>query len=268
MLLIVLVLVLQLCSVLAVTEGLSALSDSLEVSVDTTHDLVPANSSACTPGATPGQCSLRSAMVLCEDHLVDAARTCTVLLPPGETLAVNTSQGQISFTSSEAAGTLVLDGAGSVISALDGERVNTNRRFLLVDITAGKSFSVQISNVIISNFGTEDTVGGAIWMQNLASGSMTDVSYKSNSGDSAGAVYLDQSPNFLFLRCMFESNTAVNDGGALLVDTYSSGLTFQSCQFLANSVELGLGGGLFLRNYNDDVLLNGCNFTENYAVRG
>lgn len=245
-----------------------ALPDSYTTIVDNDIDLFPANASACTPGAASGQCTLRSALSLCSDHLITNARECIVQLPSVTDLAINTTQGEISFTASNAAGSLIISGAGCRIYPLANEKGGGTNRLLNIEATEGNSLSFQLSNVTISNFGAITTVGGAMRLQNLASGSLTDVIFMNNTGDSAGALFVDKCPTFQFLRCVFDSNIAVNDGGGILLDSSSSGIIFELCLFVDNRVEQGLGGGLFIRNNNNDLSIHKCNFTRNFAIRG
>jgi hypothetical protein len=247
---------------------LTDLPDSYIATVDNPADPYLANASLCMPGATVGQCSLRSALLLCADHLVLSTRTCTVLLPPASSLAVNTSQGDMALTASNAAGLLVMEGAGCRLAPLVGESAGTNGRLLRIEATEGNSLSFQLSNVTIENFENPFSIGGAVAIQKLSSGFMVDVTFLNNTGGSGGAVFVDKSPGFQFVRCSFEQNSAVNEGGGVLVDSSCSGVSFDSCLFERNCAELGLGGGLFIRDNNNDVSINRCNFTHNYGVRG
>ena len=134
--------------------------------------------------------------------------------------------------------------------------------------TEEKILSFHVSNMSISNFGRVTSTGSTLTMRKLSSGSITDVRFFNNSGEFGGAVLLEQSPNMHFVRCVFERNSAVTDGGGVLAGNSNSGLRFEECVFVENSAVEGLGGGIFIRDYNDDVLLTRCNFTLNFAVRG
>lgn len=244
-----------------------ALPDSYTAIVDNVVDIFPANASACTPGAASGQCTLRSALILCADHLVANSRECVVQLPSVTDFAINTSQGEIAFTASDAAGSLIISGEGCRIYPVE-EQGGGNGRFLNIEAADGNSLSFQLSNITISNFGAVTTTGGAIVLQKLTSGFLRNVIFTNNTGDSAGAVFIDSCPTFQFVGCLFDNNLAVNDGGGIVVDSSSSGILFESCRFVENRAEQGLGGGLFIRNNNNDVSIHQCNFTRNFAIRG
>ena len=263
------------------------LPDSVVVTVDHSGDPLPSNTSTCVtapgtgtgtaPGTAPGdgdgsgQCSLRAALLVCVDHLVSSVRTCTVQLPTAMHVMFNTTEGQVSFNSFNTAGSLIIRGEGSIVAPMvTGELGMGVResRLLEVDATVGRTLSFHMSNITISSFGSDTIEGGAVRLVDLAAGSMSNVVFRNNSGSSGGAVFMDDSPGFRFVDCVFDSNSALNDGGGLLISTASSGVQVEACVFTGNRVRDGMGGGIYILNNNNDIFIDRCNFTQNFAVRG
>ena len=271
------------------------LPDSVVVTVDHSGDPLPSNTSTCVtaPGTAPGtntgtgtapgdgtntgtgdgsgQCSLRAALLVCVDHLVSSVRTCTVQLPTAMHVMFNTTEGQVSFNSFNTAGSLIIRGEGSIVAPMVTGELGlgvSESRLLEVDATVGRTLSFHMSNITISSFGSDTIEGGAVRLVDLAAGSMSNVVLRNNSGSSGGAVFMDDSPGFRFVDCLFDSNSALSDGGGLLISTASSGVQVETCVFTGNRVRDGMGGGIYILNNNNDIFIDRCNFTQNFAVRG
>jgi hypothetical protein len=257
------------------------LPDSVVVTVDHSGDPLPSNTSTCVTapgtgtntgtGGGSGQCSLRAALLVCVDHLVSSVRTCTVQLPTAMHVMFNTTEGQVSFNSFNTAGSLIIRGEGSIVAPMVTGELGlgvSESRLLEVDATVGRTLSFHMSNITISSFGSDTIEGGAVRLVDLAAGSMSNVVFRNNSGSSGGAVFMDDSPGFRFVDCVFDSNSALNDGGGLLISTASSGVQVEACVFTGNRVRDGMGGGIYILNNNNDIFIDRCNFTQNFAVRG
>jgi predicted outer membrane repeat protein len=183
----------------------------------------------------------------------------------------NTTEGQVSFNSFNTAGSLIIRGEGSIVAPMVTGELGlgvSESRLLEVDATVGRTLSFHMSNITISSFGSDTIEGGAVRLVDLAAGSMSNVVFRNNSGSSGGAVFMDDSPGFRFVDCVFDSNSALNDGGGLLISTASSGVQVEACVFTGNRVRDGMGGGIYILNNNNDIFIDRCNFTQNFAVRG
>ena len=123
--------------------------------------------------------------------------------------------------------------------------------------------SASLSNCDFANNRAGD--GGALYLMSGASVSMSNCTFTSNEGGFGGAVTLDQDSQsyFAFTNCVFASNTATNNGGAVSCrrgnfpngsDPDSKTGTkkgmygeFYSCTF-TNNVAYEAGGALFHRD--------------------
>ena len=111
--------------------------------------------------------------------------------------------------------------------------------------------------------GSEYLEGAAMYLWGSAQVTLTDSSFRNNQAGKGGAVFLNYfcgSPELTLDEVTFENNFAVNDGGAIYLDSaavYSSGSSF-----INNTSQDGSGGAIGGGGYLDSI---GDFFTGNTA---
>ncbi len=98
-------------------------------------------------------------------------------------IRINTTVGELSLGNSNqiVAGVLTIAGNGCHVASYEGLRMSLSR-LLNVKGSEGGVLSLQMSNMSIYNFGTSTIEGGALKLQNIINGSLTDVYFGSNIG--------------------------------------------------------------------------------------
>ena len=104
--------------------------------------------------------------------------------------------------------------------------------------------------------------GGGIYAKHSDIG-ITNTDFVLNKGPGGGAVYLHDLTKADIRRCTFNSNEAVNDGGA--VCSLEASATITNCVFRSNSTRY-TGGGVC--TFDSSVEIVHCTFFGNAAERG
>jgi hypothetical protein len=192
-------------------------SSNITIYVDEPLDSF-ADASACESLAAAAGCNLRSAIHLCAQYLNNVDSNCTVILPAFSTIVLDASLGELSAI--DQAGTLCIEGEGSAISTNDTPGSDGNIRFMNVsvrsasvstsssDSTTSSQFVFHLANLTLDGFGGPSLKGGSIYLENLAGGSLHDVTCRNGRGSYGGAVFLDTSEHFLISRSRFVRNIA------------------------------------------------------------
>jgi predicted outer membrane repeat protein len=212
----------------------------------------------------------------------------TVLVGPGTyTISAQGSNqyGMISILRGSADMTIVGEaGAGATI--LDGQFQNRIFFFqgeteLTVDgftFTAGEApltgsftggaFAAHFSSPVMKNcvfINNSANDGGAYWYGGFGTPLILDCVFIGNSGVNGGAMYLINSPgNVVVSNCLFEDNTASNDGGAIW--TYNFRVSIEGCVFDHNSA--AVDGGAVAVNNSYPIPIMSTTFYQNSAANG
>lgn len=176
------------------------------------------NTSLCEPSSPSTGCTLRSALQLCAQSLISVSNSCTIMLPPHESLVLDASLGELTMI--DAVGTLRIEGAGCAItSSNDYTATGNNIRFLNVSIgtaesmlssdsTSSSALVFHLANMTLRGFGAPSLKGGTIYLDNLLGGSIENVTCLNSRGSYGGALFMDRSQQFQIRRSRFEHNTA------------------------------------------------------------
>jgi predicted outer membrane repeat protein len=108
--------------------------------------------------------------------------------------------------------------------------------------------------------------GGGMEIGEGADPTIRDCVFESNRADRGGALCVRQNSGARFERCVFTDNTAILDGGAVYIETFTDSLarvTFTDCVFQGN--QAALSGGAIVGGRVD---LNGAVITGNLADYG
>jgi predicted outer membrane repeat protein len=82
--------------------------------------------------------------------------------------------------------------------------------------------------------------------------------------DDGGAICILNGADGTVRNCAFSNNTAVDDGGAILVDGWELDVTIEDCTFNLNTCG-DVGGAISLSGAGSNSTIIGCSFTENSA---
>ena len=107
------------------------------------------------------------------------------------------------------------------------------------------------------------TVGGAVCIETKASLRIENTDFTNNSGSQGGAINIQSTSKLHANLCIFWENFAVQSGGAIQLDEYST-VVIESCHFLANHARTGSGGALLLSN-SEHVSISDTFFLRNEA---
>ncbi len=111
--------------------------------------------------------------------------------------------------------------------------------------------------------------GGAITIENLASGTIKNCEFLNNhtlaegAADDGGALNITGVSTITIENCRFEGNYNQDDGGAVNINTLSV-VTINNCQFVGN--HCGDDGGAVNVNGLALATINDCRFDGNYAA--
>jgi hypothetical protein len=213
-------------------------------------DTIPPNATACDPNIVSSNdiCNLRAAVLYCEEFLstpgTGLGRECQISLPPMGELTLDPSRGELRLDL--AYGILRVVGNACSLRPLSSS-TSTTRLFQIQDTTESYGFTFLLSNMTISEFGSDEWDGGAIYMRSV-SVTVESVIFDSNSGLAGGALCFHKCKGVNVMLSQFVKNTAASDGGAMhfSVDNMNIGVT--DCQFTKNSVlftsvsPIGTGG--------------------------
>jgi hypothetical protein len=235
---------------------------------------------------TQGLCSLRAAVETCLVFLRSYNYTnpstnvqCSVLLPPDQTIVMDPSLSEILISDGDLHGTLSVEGNGCVIQPNVSSSMQhiSSMRFLHINLplsSSSSSFAFQLSNVTLTKFGDASLEGGALRVRNLQESHVShivDVLFEGNIGSDGGAISITNSQYMSLLRCVFQSNTAYEDGGGLFVDSDNEHINTSSCVFNHNralgTTLYGFGGGVQLNARNSFILMLNCSLFNNSAIR-
>ena len=179
-------------------------SVDINIYVNVTKD-GPVDMDACVSATSA--CNLRSAVQVCADILYDENSNCTITLPRAETIEIDSSLGELVVL--YAKGTMTILGEGSVVVPAGGGA--TRFLNLTAETLERSQFSVNIHNLTLDGFGGFSTLGGTIYLENLAGGIIQDITCRNSKGSFGGALYMTVSKQLLFQRSSFLNNTAIGN---------------------------------------------------------
>jgi len=148
--------------------------------------------------------------------------------------------GEISLTSFltddlELQGTLSVVGNGCTVSADTTTNPGHASRLLsLVLPSPVNSFHMNLDNFTVSSFGNTSMDGSGMFLANLASSTLSSMTFEKNVGSFGGAVFLDDSSDVVFQSCVFQDNNASIYAAGVMVYTGCNRISFNNCSFLAN----------------------------------
>ncbi len=159
-----------------------------------------------------------------------------------------------------------VNGAGSTIINCNGSSSTPHRAF---NFHSGETSSAIVSGFTIENGyapidASNNYNGGAITITN-GSPIIANCVFTSNTATSnGGAIYFGSSSNESLTTCTFTSNAASSSGGAVYDASTSNILTVANCTFTSNTANNGNGGAVNCGS----VTFAGCSFTSNSASGG
>jgi hypothetical protein len=235
----------------SVASGQGTRAQAATFNVNTTSD----NATPCpaSPDPTPGNCSLRGAVIAANttpgaDTItfdVDGVFALSGLTAPGENLAAS---GDLDITQS-----LTITGQGAAWTIIDGNA--TDRVFHI-----GLGTVVTISGVTIRNGNVIDDGGG------ISSGGtliLVDCAVSGNfAGDDGGGLHVQSGSGATVNRCAFTRNGAGDNGGAIENESNLS-ITNSTISGNAASGPGNRGGGIRTANGTLNVL--SCTVANNQS---
>jgi len=137
---------------------------------------------------------------------------------------------------------------------IDGEETSRGMRF-----TSEEPASTLVEGVTIRNCRAEGASGAAVYLEHAVT-RFRDCIFESNVADEDGGAVAGHSGLPHFESCLFRQNWAHNRGGGLYLYYTNEGEVASGCTFTGNKAAAA-GGGVFL--YGADVTFNGCTITDN-----
>lgn len=271
----------------------SLLAEPLTKSVTTTDYYVyvsysedtASNTTACS--SPNGDCNFRSAVAYCESLLLLEGLTCVIDMPELGAIFIDPSIGQISVRST-AAGTLIIEGNGCVLSS--ESQSSTTPRLLFLDNVPALYFFVH--NMTLHKFGNADANGGVIYLSELRYVAITHVVFSDSIGYNGGGLYIDNTDdviisdcvfqnvtgwygagislfaytvNAIISRCIFIDTHAIWQGGALTLFSNSDRTTIIDCSFVRTTA-VNSGGALFAYSASDYLFIINCTFLSTHSM--
>jgi hypothetical protein len=123
---------------------------------------------------------------------------------------------------------------------------------------------LKISSCTIENFGNIELDGGAISINGSANFELHNVKFNNNTGYNGGSIYLSNLIQPVIINCTFNEIIAINNGGAIYVDTSVTGFIMNNSIF-TNCSSLYDGGSIYFNILNSDILISGTLFLSNFA---
>lgn len=107
---------------------------------------------------------------------------------------------------------------------------------------------------------------GAFWLGGGGGSAVIveDCAFENNSSIRGGAVRILTSPTAYFLKCRFEGNESLLEGGAVWLETLGA---FTNCSFVGNrstEASFGDGGAIYGSSFSNATIVN-CLFNGNFA---
>lgn len=145
----------------------------------------------------------------------------------------------------------------------NGHRIDANGRGAIFYITGERT--ITFNNLIISNAGTGQNDGGAIYCTGRCTFTFTNCQFINNRRNgNGGALYSDYGGTFSFTDCTFIGNSATGNGGAIHED-YTGSYTFTRCTFDGNVASRGSAFDSSSSYYTNSFTMNDCKVYNNAA---
>ena len=146
----------------------------------------------------------------------------------------------------------------------NGHTIGANGRGSIFYITGNRQ--ITFNNVIISNAGTGQNDGGAIYCTGTCTITFTNCHFINNRRNgNGGAFFSYNGGTYTFTDCTFIGNSASGNGGAIFED-YTGSYTFTRCTFDGN---VASQGSAFNSNtqygYTNSFVMNDCKVYNNAA---
>jgi hypothetical protein len=183
-------------------------------------------------------CNLRTAVDFCQDKVVGEHR-CIITIPAG--------------TVQLGLGDLVLDDNGRSLVIRGDTSASTwventsggDSRFLYINFASDHSSTTEVvlEKVTVAYFSTTGGWGGAAYVKYLKRGSFSDVNFYDNRASYGAGMYTNSVDNITFTDCVFDFNTATNNGAGLYVLSEVAGLSATYINMLFDSNSADVEGG-------------------------
>jgi predicted outer membrane repeat protein len=102
------------------------------------------------------------------------------------------------------------------------------------------------------------------YLDNIPVGSAGHLTVNGDKKDDGGAICILSSAKGVIRNCTFTGNSAVDDGGAIMVDDWYLDITIENCAFTLNTCG-DQAGAVKLSGAASNSTVVGCSFTENSA---
>lgn len=245
-------------------------------------------------------CNIRSALAYCSTTILTNGDQCVINITY-PTLHMDPILGEVFFTGN---GTLSIYGNGAVIVGQESSRLlriaaaasGTSVRFKLTQVHC-EGFGRRSGALSTVVGGGEEMV--AFWIINflillslycyaysvklyqfiftrmclslavlslngLAEVWLSEVIFSNNTCGSGSAIAIHNSSNIVLDKCLFDSNAAIDMGGAVLFDTGNRDIVIANCSFVNNTAGKS-AGGLYFGINNHDMFVQDSLFERNYA---
>ncbi len=169
--------------------------------------------------------------------------------------------------------------AGAGVSVEGGSRANISDCIIEnnMNTTVGGGLYMSgggtVTNTIIRNNNADGT-GGGVYLTGTVSKTFIDCTIEGNIGLEGGGMSYVMAGDLLDMSgCRFESNTAINRGGAIAVlgTTLAGIVDVELCEFVSNRAEIG-GGAIWISDRDvfralNSIFVNNTAATDGGAVR-
>ncbi len=155
-----------------------------------------------------------------------------------------------------------LSSEGSTFDGNTGSAVNGCGVYLS-DSAVFDSSSDTYTNNGASSWKTSTTMGGAIYLEQYNTLTMSDATFSGNYATRGGAIAASLYPKLTIEDSVFQENEAYSYGGALHLVT-SAEITLSGTTFDANATSAGVAGAIYQTSYGS-LAVSECTFTSNTA---
>ena len=184
---------------------------------------------ACTPShwgaSTSDLCNFRAALVYCLHLLPGGVDGCNVEIKTNANISLTAGPLVLVFSSATPVKVTINGNGASIYSSsvggqflttsLNVNSTSSSRRRRLVSSSSSHSFVV-LRNLTLVGFGSNATNGGAIFLHDVNTVSLTDILFESNQGANGGALYIKNASEVALNRVSFSKNVAHNGGAVFL----------------------------------------------------
>jgi predicted outer membrane repeat protein len=177
--------------------------------------------------------TLRAAMQHCSEvHIWD----CIIYLTPNQTYELD---AVIQIT--KLTGSIIIWGESNTIKPKAS--TSSSFSFLKIELTAANDFGLEMYDINIAGFGTQNSKNSALILKNIKNLLLTNVTFIYNIGNYGGALYMSNIDIINITDSKFLHNNGYN-GGAMYITGTTSTTTIENSNFTDNSATLH--GGIYV----------------------